>query len=287
MSKVPRHPELYSVALTHPAIDNHAHPLLRPSYRFELPFEGLISEAEGAALTLDAPHTLACFRATKQIARLFGLGSDASWEDVKRHRDGMDYEELCRLCFENSGIEVILIDDGLGGVNEMAEEYQWHDRFTKGKTRRIVRVEIEAEVRGTPCIYLFIVELRFELLGTQKIMKELFDADLESSRLRGAHWDTMGSEIEAFQEKLKVSLEESAEDPDVVGFKSIVCYRTGLDVHMRHSQLDCFKALEEEFQTYRLTGTIRLAKKPLNDYVVALTLGVAAKYKKPGEQSKD
>jgi len=150
MSKVPRYPELYSVALTHPAIDNHAHPLLRPSYRFDLPFEGLISEAEGAALTLDAPHTLACFRATKQIARLFGLGSDASWEDVKRHRDGMDYEELCRLCFENSGIEVILIDDGLGGVNEMAEEYQWHDRFTKGKTRRIVRVEIEAEVRGIP-----------------------------------------------------------------------------------------------------------------------------------------
>ena len=135
--------------------------------------------------------------------------------------------------------------------------------------------------------FVFIVELKFELLGTQKIMKELFDADLESSRLRGAHWDTMGSEIEAFQEKLKVSLEESAEDPDVVGFKSIVCYRTGLDVHMRHSQLDCFKALEEEFQTYRLTGTIRLAKKPLNDYVVALTLGVAAKYKKPGEQSKD
>jgi len=153
MSGGPRYPALYNAALTHPAIDNHAHPLLRSSCRSELPFEGVISEAEGAALTEDAAHTLACFRATRQLARLFGLGADASWEDVKRHRDGMDYEELCRLCFEKSGIEVILIDDGLG-VSEMAEGYQWHDRFTKGKTRRIVRVEIEAEVSGVSLVFL-------------------------------------------------------------------------------------------------------------------------------------
>ena len=118
-------------------------------------------------------------------------------------------------------------------------------------------------------------------------MKELFDADLESDRLRGRHWDTMGSEIEAFQTQLRVRLEESAVDPDVVGFKSIVCYRTGLDVQTSHTQLDYFKALEEVFQTYRLLGTIRLAKKPLNDYVVAVTLEVAAEYKKPGERNKD
>jgi hypothetical protein len=150
MSEGPRYPALYNAALTHPAIDNHAHPLLRSSCRSELPFEGVISEAEGAALTEDATHTLACFRTTRQLARLFGLGEDASWEDVKRHRDGMDYEELCRVCFE---IEVILIDDGLG-VREMAEGYQWHDRFTKGRTRRIVRVEVEAEVSGVSLVFL-------------------------------------------------------------------------------------------------------------------------------------
>ena len=148
-----RYPALYNAALTHPAIDHHAHPLLRSSYRSELPFEGVISEAEGAALTEDATHTLACFRVTRQLARLFGLGEDASWEDVKCYRDGMDYEELCRLCFEKSRIEVILIDDGLG-VREMAEGYRWHDRFTKGRTRRIVRVEIEAEVSGVSLVFL-------------------------------------------------------------------------------------------------------------------------------------
>jgi hypothetical protein len=142
----PKYPSLYVAAFTHPAIDNHAHPLLRSSFRSALPFEGLISEAEGAALTSDAPHTIACFRATKQLGRLFGLGEDASWEDVKRHRDGMGYEELCGLCFRGSGIETVFIDDGLGGVEEMAEGYRWHDRFTKGRTRRIVRVEAVAEV---------------------------------------------------------------------------------------------------------------------------------------------
>ena len=113
-------------------------------------------------------------------------------------------------------------------------------------------------------------------------MKELFDHDAELE----SYWGTMESDIEAFQAQLGDRLEESAVDPDVIGFKSIVCYRTGLDVHTKHTQLDCFKALEEELQTYRLYGTIRLAKKPLNDYVVALTLEVAAKCKKPGEQNK-
>ena len=75
------------------------------------------------------------------------------------------------------------------------------------------------------------------ILDTQKIMKELFDADLESDRLRGKHWDTMGSEIEAFQKQLRVRLEESAVDPDVVAFKSIVCYRTGLDVQTSHRRI--------------------------------------------------
>ncbi len=44
-------------------------------------------------------------------------------------------------------IQCLLIDDGLGGVKEMGEEYQWHDRYTHNPTRRIVRVEVVAQVR--------------------------------------------------------------------------------------------------------------------------------------------
>ncbi|KIM37912.1 hypothetical protein M413DRAFT_30568 [Hebeloma cylindrosporum] len=261
MSEEPRHLALYTAALTHPAIDNHAHPLLRSSARFALPFEGVISEAGGdVALKGDARYTLACFRATRQLARLFGLGEeeeDVSWEDVKRHRDRMDYEELCGVCFGGAGVEVVLMDDGLGGVEEMGEGLRWHDRFVKGRTRRIVRVEVEAE----------------------KIMKELFDLDIAAD---GEHWETAGGMEEAFRALFRGRLKECAVDPDVAGFKSIVCYRTGLDVQVAgHPERRYWLLLYEVYKTYQESGTVRLANKPLNDYVVAVTLEIAAEYKKP------
>lgn len=145
-TKAPKLPALHKSVFSQAAIDNHAHPLLREETRFSIPFEGLISEAEGAALTEDAKYTAACFRATKQLARLFGLDEGTSWEDVKSHRDKLAYDDLCNLCFRDAHIHCILIDDGLGGVAEKAEGYKWHDQFTPAATRRIVRVEIIAEV---------------------------------------------------------------------------------------------------------------------------------------------
>lgn len=138
-------PELFKAAFTHPAIDNHAHPLLRAKWRDALSFEGIISEAEGEALTKDAVHTLACFRATRQLAKLYGLDEDASWEDIKSHRATMDYMDLCKLCFKDTNIQCILIDDGLGSP-DLPEGYRWHDQLTPSATARIVRVEIIAEV---------------------------------------------------------------------------------------------------------------------------------------------
>jgi len=138
-------PELFNAAFTHPAIDNHAHPLLRAQSRNALPFEGSISEAEGEALIKDAVHTLACLRATRQLAKLFGLAEHASWEDIKAHRASMDYMDLCKLCFKDTNIQCILIDDGLG-VPGLSEDYRWHNQLTPTATRRIVRVEIVAEV---------------------------------------------------------------------------------------------------------------------------------------------
>lgn len=140
-------PTLYKAAFTHPAIDNHAHPLLRAEMRNEFPFEGVISEAENQALLEDAPLTLACFRATKQLSRLYGLKeNDVSWEAIKKHRDTLDYEELCTLCFKHSGISCILVDDGLGASLSLGESYKWFDRFTNGQAKRLVRIEFVAEV---------------------------------------------------------------------------------------------------------------------------------------------
>lgn len=144
-------PESYiNILRDYPAIDNHAHPLLTAENRDCLAFEGLTSEADGPALE-DAVYTLPHSTARRDLARLYNLPPHVSWEDIKKHRSARSYDELCQLCFEKAKIQCILIDDGLSGVKEMAEEYQWHDRFTSSPTRRIVRVEVIAEVCPRAC----------------------------------------------------------------------------------------------------------------------------------------
>lgn len=138
--------ELFKVVYNYPAIDNHAHAFLKVENRDAMPFEGLISEASGPALTEDAVHTLACYKATVQLAKLFGLPAGATWEDVKRARSAANYDMLCRMCMGPTRIQCILIDDGLG-VRDMVYDYKWHDRYTASPTKRVVRVEILAEVR--------------------------------------------------------------------------------------------------------------------------------------------
>jgi hypothetical protein len=138
----PKHLELHKAAFLYPAIDNHAHPLLKGAHRNTIPFEAVISEGEGAAMA-DSIHTLACMRATNELAGVFGLNYP-SWNKIKTHRDTLEYDELCRTFLEPCNIQCLLLDDGLGGVAQYAEPWQWHRKFCPVK--RIVRVEIEAEV---------------------------------------------------------------------------------------------------------------------------------------------
>lgn len=135
--------ELARTVFTYPAIDNHAHPLLKVSQRNTFTFEGLLSEATGEALTEDAVHTLACYRATKQLAKLFGCKND--WSEVSARRKAMEYEDLCDLSMKSTGIQCLLLDDGLDS-DGIAEPFDWHDRFTPAKSKRIVRIEWLAQV---------------------------------------------------------------------------------------------------------------------------------------------
>jgi hypothetical protein len=144
ISASPAYPGLYETTLSFPAIDNHAHPLLRAEQRESVPFEGLISEAQGDALVKDSIHTLACYRATHQLAGLFGM-KDATWMDIKLARSQIDYLDLCRRCIKPTGIQCILIDDGLDN-SSIAETITWHDQFTHDYSRQIVRIESVAEV---------------------------------------------------------------------------------------------------------------------------------------------
>ncbi|EJF59219.1 amidohydrolase-domain-containing protein [Dichomitus squalens] len=249
--------ELSRVVFSYPAIDNHAHAFLSEEHRDAFPFEGLITEASGErALKEDAIHTMACFRATTQLAKLFALGPHANWEAVKAHRSSLSYEQLCKMCMEPAHIQCILIDDGLGGADKAKlYDYKWHDQLTSSPTKRIVRVETLAE----------------------DILRRLMDQNIADNNV------TPSELVNAFAEELRKSLHASAADPDVVGFKSIICYRTGLDVVAGDSlcQVTLERLLVGLVLVYMAKGTLRLADKAINDYVVNVAMTIAAEYDKP------
>ncbi|KAH9915319.1 amidohydrolase-domain-containing protein [Fomitopsis serialis] len=244
--------ELSRTVSSYPAIDNHAHAFLKIENRDAMPFEGLISEATGPALTEDAIHTLACYRATAQLAKLFGLGRDATWEDVKRRRRELEYDQLCRLCMEPTRIQCILIDDGLW-IPDMVNDYSWHDRYTGSPTKRIVRIEVVA----------------------QDILKDLIDAQVAGTTL------TPVSIWQSFEAKLTAQLKSSAADPEVVGFKSVACYRTGLDISVNQDFANLEVGVVQLALRYETTRTMRLSEKAVNDYVVTAALRIAGECGKP------
>ncbi|KAL0577180.1 hypothetical protein V5O48_004819 [Marasmius crinis-equi] len=248
---MPQLKELSGACLNYPAIDNHAHPLLKSEFRNKYPFEHLVSEASGDALTEDAPHTLACLRATAQLAPVLGLEKDASWQEVKAKRGATPYLEFCKRFMDPCKIRCLLLDDGLGGVEEFCESLGWHtENFCQ--TKRIVRVEVEAE----------------------KILANLMTKERVGS----------GSAFDEFKDTLKNLLVEHAKDAFVVGFKSIVCYRTGLDVSPTSEGLDESRfgsCLQNIRKKYEVDGVVRLEIKPLNDLVVQIALDVAGEYDKP------
>lgn len=139
-------PSLRDTVFNHPAIDNHAHPLLKEEYRRSLAFEGSISRARPNGIE-DVVHSLPGYRATRQLAELYGLDPDADWEEIKRHRDTLAYDKLCGMNMQGSGIQCLLLDDGLRGAQEMVNDLSWHERFTCNPVYRLVRIETVAEVR--------------------------------------------------------------------------------------------------------------------------------------------
>ena len=94
-----------------------------------------------------------------------------------------------------------------------------------------------------------------------------------------------------FKDQFAAALEQAAKDPEVVGFKSIACYRTGLDVSVRLEETFEFSSQVLQCVTmawlkYQVTHEIRLEYKDLNDCVVNATLHVAAECGKSGESHK-
>lgn len=241
---------------TYPMIDNHAHPILKPEHQNTHPLESICSEAHGTALR-SSINTLSHIRATNQLASL--LGCDNDWETVKRSRNEKDYQEWNRQCFQ--GIQCALLDDGLDNP-ETTYKVEEHDQLIGNTNKRIVRIEAIAE----------------------KVFRDTIEPYLEepySESLAEKVHVTWGSTFEAEIKRLN-------ELDDVVGFKSILCYRRGLDVPATVMGSDFnFKSSMEAREGFvswlRQSDTLRLDNNMLNYIIVAETFRIISnsRIKKP------
>ncbi|KAK4219550.1 hypothetical protein QBC37DRAFT_303032 [Rhypophila decipiens] len=226
-----------------PIIDHHAHPLLKLESQGKIPLISITTEAGGDAIhaaTTSLPH----LRAVRQLAKVLKCGY--TWESVvaaieqKRLNSPEDWTAQCL-----SGIESILLDDGLDGEDE-GEEYTWHDDYIRSGCKRIVRIEkVAADI-----ISKIGMELDNSSHPTDDVIDEAFN-----------QW------IQQFDAHILAALE----DPEVVGFKSVVCYRTGLDVAKAVDEDAATSAFNEIITNFALLDFRRLQEKSLNDLVVHRT----------------
>lgn len=236
---------------THLLIDNHAHNLLNRDAASDYdsyPLESITSEAHGHALE-NARSTLPLLRATNQLAELYGTPC-ASWDDVLAAHSRYvqeDYDGLIHRCLE--GTHVLLLDDLLSADD--VESYDWHDRFTVSATKRIFRVEAVAA----------------------SIIAQLMSGERKQGE---TVWNL-------FRQRFLEELDRAMDDPVVVGFKSVISYRTGLDVDPHSSDEDSLTAsLHRVLDSGTRKSGYRVEDKPLNDWLVLQTLKQITFKKKAG-----
>jgi len=249
-----------------PLVDNHAHNLLRPHQLRASDFLTITTEASGEALE-DTPHSLAHLRAVRQLRKLYDLPRDADWQAVLKKRDSLlleDADALIRKCLV--GTHTILIDDGLGQPDDF-ESYHWHDKFTVSPCKRIVRIEaIAATILGA-------------LHAQGKLPVGLAIADGEACSLA---WVAF---ITAFESAIVAALEAD----EVAGFKSVICYRTGLDIEVGRD-IDVTERGLRSFRRHFLptceAKAFRVQQKGINDALVISTCKLIAAAAAQTEEAK-
>ncbi|KAL8832447.1 MAG: hypothetical protein Q9191_000267 [Dirinaria sp. TL-2023a] len=185
-----------------PIIDHHAHNILLPPEQQRHPLLSVTSEATGDALQYTS-STLAHIRAVQQLSEI--LQCESAWqtvqEQLEQRRKAPD-DTWAKECF--CGIETVLIDDGLDA--DSVHPYHWHNRLTRSKCMRIVRIE--------------------------KVAEHLINATIENrARLSSQDRDNnRRSSAKSVVENFLSEVNKAISDPEVAGFKSVVCYRSGLAI---------------------------------------------------------
>lgn len=235
-----------------PIIDNHAHNLLLPAYVKSYPLQSVTSEAQDTALS-HAFSSIPHLRAEKKLRQLYSCSDDANWETILQARDkwlAEKPEALVEKCLE--GTHCILMDDGLDGAHQVYR-FDRHDRWTKAPTKRIVRIEAVAE------------RLLRDLLQSAGVV------DLASESYSEDLWLQFTTNFNQY-------IVDAAGDSNVAGFKSVICYRTGLDIKpdLDEAQEKARLSIDKFFRHCTRSGNYRIQEKHINDYLVLKTLEILA-----------
>ncbi|KAH8726608.1 amidohydrolase-domain-containing protein [Phaeosphaeriaceae sp. PMI808] len=248
--KPPTLEHLQHIVNHYPIIDNHAHNLILPTHADTIPFESITTEAQGRALR-DTFKSLPHLRAAKQLRQLYELEDGADWDDILEQRMEWlrsDPQRLHRRCFE--GVHALLVDDGLAEPQKVYP-YNSHDEYLQGPSKRIVRIEAVAE----------------KLM--ERIVQDADEEDLARTKFLPDIW------IE-FTDEFEREIQDAVQDPGVAGFKTVICYRTGLDIEPDYEE--AARAVGHPFERYVKAcirkRNYRIERKALNDYLVLRTLEI-------------
>jgi hypothetical protein len=114
------------------------------------------------------------------------------------------------------------------------------------------------------------------LRPAQDILKEIFETHLAGQDLKPY------LAYHTFVTRFHAAMQHCASDPEVAGFKSIACYRTGLNIGLMREGHAVEQCVTMVMLRYEATRALRLADKALNDYVVNVALRVSSESGKPG-----
>lgn len=244
--------DLRELIRTIPVIDNHGHNIFRPHRLQSANFLTVCTEAGGEALH-DARNSLPHLRSVRQLSRLYDLPDAATWNDICEKRQellkGSTVDALFQKCFH--GTQTILIDDGLD-TDANIQPYNWHDQYTRSPCKRIVRIEAVA------------TDILSKLHQEAKLPVGVAIADEEACRLAWLNF------IALFEQAMISALV----DDQVCGFKSVICYRTGLNILPRRNAditEDGFQSFYLHFLPVSANTNFRIESKGMNDALVIST----------------
>ena len=235
-----------------PVIDNHAHNIYEPVRLRKENLLMITTEADGRALE-DTPTSLPHLRALKQLGNLFDLPAEADWPAIVKKRAELldsDADSLTKKCIENT--QTTFIDDGFDNPDAL-QPFQWHSRFTRSPCKRLVRIE----------------EVASDILSSLYDKKQLsVDLAIADEEVCSVAWANV---LEAFEAAIAAALES----PEVAGFKSAVCFTTGLAVNVPSSDTEAsasgLRSFRHDFLPDCVAQDFAVEAKGMNDALVIST----------------